>query len=161
MRKPHARARRYRSWRVSGGTLGGALLQTAVVAAPGQPATPVAPAPAKPPLSAPANAAPQAVPPPDCTQGLTPAEIEGPYYKPGSPARVSLLEPGMAGTPITLTGLVLTRSCQPIAGAWLDFWQANAQGEYDNRGYTLRGHQVTDANGQYTLKTILPGRYPG
>jgi protocatechuate 3,4-dioxygenase beta subunit len=67
----------------------------------------------------------------------------------------------MAGTPITLTGRVLTRRCQPMAGAWLDFWQANAQGQYDNHGYTLRGHQVTDAQGQYTLQTILPGRYPG
>ena len=134
MRKPRARAQRYRGGRVAGATLGSALLLTAVAAAPGQPATPVAPAPATLPLSGPAPSAPQAVPPPDCTQGVTPAEIEGPYYKPRSPERVSLLEPGMAGTQMTLTGLVLTRRCQPIAGAWLEFWQANAEGEYDNRG---------------------------
>jgi protocatechuate 3,4-dioxygenase beta subunit len=67
----------------------------------------------------------------------------------------------MTGVRITVTGTVLTQRCQPIAGAWLDFWQANAQGEYDNRGYTLRGHQLTDAKGRYALETILPGRYPG
>jgi protocatechuate 3,4-dioxygenase beta subunit len=29
---------------------------------------------------------------------------------------------------------VLTTDCTPIAHAVLDFWQANAQGEYDNNG---------------------------
>ena len=50
---------------------------------------------------------------------------------------------------------------QPVANALLDFWQANASGAYDNSGYTLRGHQYTDANGYYTLTTIQPGLYPG
>ena len=67
----------------------------------------------------------------------------------------------MAGTRMIVTGYVLTRDCKPIAGAWLDFWQADDQGEYDNTGYTLRGHQFTDAIGRYTLATILPGLYPG
>lgn len=161
MSQQHACARQYLGWRVAGGTLGAALMVTVIAAEPSQPFTPVAPSSAKPPISAPANSTPRAIPPPDCAQGITPAEIEGPYYKLRSPERVSLLEPGMAGIKITLTGLVLSRSCQPIAGAWLDFWQANDQGDYDNRGYTLRGHQFTDANGQYTLQTILPGRYSG
>jgi protocatechuate 3,4-dioxygenase beta subunit len=48
-----------------------------------------------------------------------------------------------------------------MAGALLDFWQCDAKGEYDNRGNTLRGHQFTDAQGRYSLETILPGVYPG
>lgn len=161
MRQQHARARRYLGWFVAGGTLGTTLILVALAAEPGQPSIPVVPVPDKPPISASANPASKAVPPPDCTQGITPAQIEGPYYKPRSPERTSLLEPGMAGVKMTLIGSVLSRSCQPIAGAWLDFWQANDRGDYDNRGYTLRGHQFTDAQGQYTLQTILPGRYPG
>jgi protocatechuate 3,4-dioxygenase beta subunit len=43
----------------------------------------------------------------------------------------------------------------------LDFWQANARGQYNNSGFTLRGHQYTDANGYYHLETIVPGLYPG
>ncbi|MBV9543351.1 MAG: hypothetical protein JOY61_03130, partial [Chloroflexi bacterium] len=50
---------------------------------------------------------------------------------------------------------------EPVANALLDFWQANASVTYDNSGYTLRGHQYTDANGTYTLTTIVPGLYPG
>lgn len=60
-----------------------------------------------------------------------------------------------------LLGVVQTRSCQPVAGAKVDIWQADAKGSYDNSGYTLRGHVRTDANGQYKIETILPGEYPG
>ncbi len=91
----------------------------------------------------------------------TPALTEGPYFKANSPERTSLLVPGVTGTKLTLTGYVLTANCQPIAHALLDFWQANAQGQYDNSGFTLRGHQFTDAKGYYHLETIVPGLYPG
>ena len=62
---------------------------------------------------------------------------------------------------MTLSGYVLTADCKPVAHALLDFWQANAQGQYDNAGYTLRGHLYSDANGRYQLVTINPGLYPG
>lgn len=86
---------------------------------------------------------------------------EGPYFKAGSPERNSLLDAGVSGTKLVLTGYVLTPDCKPIAHALLDFWQANASGQYDNSGYKLRGHQFTDANGRYQLTTIVPGLYPG
>ena len=92
---------------------------------------------------------------------LTPALTEGPYFKAGSPERTSLLDAGMPGTKLTITGYVLTPDCQPIAGAVLDFWQADSQGNYDNSGFTLRGHQFTDQSGYYQLETVVPGLYPG
>src|SRR5207244_3280215 len=58
-------------------------------------------------------------------------------------------------------GQVLTQDGTPVANALLDFWQADASGNYDNSGYNLRGHQYTDANGYYTLTTVEPGLYPG
>jgi protocatechuate 3,4-dioxygenase beta subunit len=100
---------------------------------------------------------------PACTSPavLTPAQTEGPYYTPNTPERTSLLEPGMGGTKVIVTGYVLTTDCQPIANAWLDFWQADDQGVYDNAGYRLRGHLFTAEDGRYTLETIVPGEYPG
>jgi protocatechuate 3,4-dioxygenase beta subunit len=92
---------------------------------------------------------------------LTPALTEGPYFKAGSPERTSLLEPGMAGTKLVLTGYVLTADCKPVAHALIEFWQADANGQYDNSGYTLRGHQYTDDSGRYQLETVVPGEYPG
>jgi protocatechuate 3,4-dioxygenase beta subunit len=92
---------------------------------------------------------------------LTPAQTAGPFFKPRSPERKSLIEPGMAGTRIVLDGRVLSTRCKPVAGALLDFWQADAAGLYDNAGYTLRGHQFSDGQGRYRLETIVPGIYSG
>ncbi len=91
----------------------------------------------------------------------TPRQTEGPYFTPNSPKRTSLLEAGMAGMPLVVTGMVLTRGCQPVANALVDFWQCDDDGNYDNSGYRLRGHQFTDAKGVYRLETIVPGLYPG
>ena len=86
---------------------------------------------------------------------------EGPYYKANPPQNAVLRTTGVAGTPLTLTGYVVSKSCQPIANAKLDFWQADGNGSYDNSGYTLRGWQLTDASGAYRLETVIPGLYPG
>mgnify|MGYP000002783158 CR=1 FL=1 len=91
----------------------------------------------------------------------TPAQTEGPYYTPNSPERASLLEAGMAGTVMILSGAVLKTDCQPVARALVDFWHADDAGVYDNVGYKLRGHQFTDDQGRYTLETVVPGLYPG
>jgi protocatechuate 3,4-dioxygenase beta subunit len=98
------------------------------------------------------------LPAPTC-DGLTQSQTEGPYYKSDTPARNSFLEEGLLGTRLVLVGYVLDENCQPLPDAWLDFWQADADGEYDNAGYRLRGHQFTDAQGRYYLDTILPGLY--
>ena len=95
------------------------------------------------------------------TQTLTVAQTEGPYFKTNSPERTSLVDDTTQGTLLTITGQVLAADGTPVANALVDFWQANATGAYDNSGYNLRGHQYTDANGYYTLTTVVPGLYPG
>lgn len=102
-------------------------------------------------------------PTPACHDGDVPTrpEIEGPFFKPASPLRGDLREPGMAGRPVELAGFVLTRSCRPVAGALVDLWHADDQGDYDNKGFHLRGHQFADAKGHYAFRTIVPGLYPG
>jgi protocatechuate 3,4-dioxygenase beta subunit len=101
---------------------------------------------------------------PACDDGdedPTLAQTEGPYFSPGSPLRRSLLAPGLKGTRLTLTGRVLSTRCRPVPRALLSFWQCDARGVYDNVGFRLRGHQLTDARGRYRLETIVPGIYPG
>lgn len=101
-------------------------------------------------------------PTPACGSGLaTPAQTPGPFYTPNSPQRQSLLEADTVGERLVLTGQVLTTGCGAIANCLVDVWQTNAQGEYDNDGYHLRGHQFTDSEGRYWLETIVPGQYPG
>jgi Dioxygenase len=69
---------------------------------------------------------------PACHDGdeATLRQTEGPFFKPSSPERAELIEKGMAGQPIELVGFVLSRACKPLAGALLDFWQADDKGRY-------------------------------
>ena len=93
--------------------------------------------------------------------GPTPEQTEGPYYTPDTPKRTNLVEPGVAGERLVIAGTVLSTACRPIAGALLDFWQADGDGEYDNEGFRLRGHQFSDRRGRFVLTTVVPGLYPG
>lgn len=134
--------------------------------------TEVAALPTETPLPSPAAVTPTAQPadlfaanfitlPAPVCGGLTPEQTEGPYYTPNTPERNLLFEPGMTGERLIVVGYVLDPNCQPIPNTWLDFWQSDANGVYDNSGYLLRGHQFSDAQGRYFLETVLPGEYPG
>jgi protocatechuate 3,4-dioxygenase beta subunit len=109
-----------------------------------------------------AAAAPLA-PTPQCHDGdaATARQTEGPFFKPSSPERADLIEPGSRARPVELSGQVLTRSCRPVARALVDLWHADERGAYDNAGFRYRGHLFTDAEGRYRFRTIVPAVYPG
>lgn len=89
---------------------------------------------------------------------LTTSDIEGPFYIPGSPQTIKLSPPGANGTILFITGTVYARDCvTPIANAVVDVWHANDGGGYENNNY--RGIIYTDAAGNYSYETVLPGKY--
>jgi protocatechuate 3,4-dioxygenase beta subunit len=92
-------------------------------------------------------------------RALTPTQIEGPYWKPNSPARQKLREADTKGEPITVIGTVYNEAGKPIEGAWLDFWHCDGAAFYDNKGYRLRGHQFTGPDGKFRLETVIPSEY--
>lgn len=97
-------------------------------------------------------------PTPSCDDGdETPSVTEGPFFSSGSPERTSIRDGD--GTALVVTGTVLGTDCRALAGAKLDFWQANGDGQYDNTGYEFRGHQFTNDAGAYRLETIVPPSY--
>ncbi len=102
-------------------------------------------------------------PTPDCDDGDGPThdQIEGPYFKPDSPLRTSLVTAGTPGVRLTVSGYVFGRACKPLPGVLLDFWQADTNGAYDMSGFGFRGHQFTDTSGAFTLSTVVAGLYPG
>lgn len=91
---------------------------------------------------------------------ITPRQTEGPFFKTDTPRRISLIE-GKPAHRLVLEGQVLSPQCRPVPNALLDFWHADEQGAYDNKGFRYRGHQYTDAQGRYRLETIVPAEYPG
>jgi protocatechuate 3,4-dioxygenase beta subunit len=96
---------------------------------------------------------------PQTPPGLTAPVEEGPYYKGGSPERKKITADNTVGKKLIVEGTVRDKDGKPIPHAWLDFWQADGTGEYDNRGFVLRGHQYTDAQGRYRLETVRPREY--
>jgi catechol 1,2-dioxygenase len=74
--------------------------------------------------------------------------------------------PDEPGEPLILSGSVKTPDGQPIAGALLDVWQADATvpGSYSNihpgqPDFNLRGKLHTDEHGRFELTTIRPAPY--
>jgi len=95
---------------------------------------------------------------PSCDDNPTPRQIEGPFYSPQTPRRSKLID-GLKGEILVLEGRVLSTTCQPLANAIVDLWSCDAAGEYDNAGFKLRGHQITDAQGRFRFETLVPGSY--
>ena len=95
----------------------------------------------------------------ECDGIVTLAKEEGPFYKSGSPERNVIAGPGTPGKKFIVEGYVFNKDCQPMELVWLDFWQADGNGQYDNSGYNLRGHQYTDESGRYRLETVRPVEY--
>ena len=94
----------------------------------------------------------------DCDPTTT--DIEGPYYTPNAPERNKLSPEGAPGSVLFLTGTVYYNDCMtPIPAANLDVWQADDGGAYDNIGFNYRGQFNADSMGNYSMETVLPGKY--
>jgi protocatechuate 3,4-dioxygenase beta subunit len=118
------------------------------------------------------SATPTATPSPaGAACAVAPTETIGPYPSLADFVRSDIRE-GRSGLPVVLTITVVNANsaCSPVAGAVVDIWQCDAQGQYsqyaqpgyDGRGATfLRGIQTTDASGRVTFTTVYPGWYAG
>lgn len=104
---------------------------------------------------------------------VTPRDQLGPFYQRNAPEQSELCASGTGGkTRLVVTGRVLGVDCKPLAGALVEVWHADANGDYSGfntsaRGRTddaqclLRASVKTDAEGRYSFSTIVPAEYPG
>ena len=101
--------------------------------------------------------------------GGTPRTIEGPLYVAGAPICESECrmddgsEEGVA-TVMFLEGQVFDLRGQPLAGATVDVWHANTKGTYSffdpsQSEYNLRRRIISDAEGRYRARSIVPSGY--
>ena len=101
--------------------------------------------------------------------GGTPRTIEGPLYVAGAPlsegeARMDDGSEDEVGTVMFLEGQVFDSYGQPLPGATVDLWQANTRGTYSffdpsQSEYNLRRRIITDAQGRYRARSIVPFGY--
>lgn len=99
--------------------------------------------------------------------GGTPRTIEGPLFVEGAPLTdgyASLNRAGDVGEPLIMSGTVFDADGQPVAGAVIDVWHANAQGSYsifdpNQPPFNLRAKIRTGSDGRYAFDTIMPVGY--
>ncbi len=109
---------------------------------------------------------------------VTPGTVSGPFYpllnKPADrDADLTVIKgrkERAQGQVLQVVGQVFNIKRTPVKGVQVELWQANAAGRYDHpadpntapldpnfQGY---GVAVTDGEGRYRFKTIMPGAYP-
>ncbi|QTF92173.1 catechol 1,2-dioxygenase [Halomonas sp. BM-2019] len=100
--------------------------------------------------------------------GGTPRTIEGPLYVAGAPVAEgeARLDDGSDTTSevMWLTGQVRDVNGNPIAGAQVEVWHANAKGGYSffdpsQSQYNLRRTITADSDGRYRARSIIPSGY--
>lgn len=107
----------------------------------------------------------------------TPDQTEGPFY-PVAPqsdtnwdlTRIEGRTQEALGERLYVVGQVTDQDCVPVAGALVEIWQACESGRYSHpgdtsglaldRNFQYWGRVLTDTNGEYKFKTIIPGDYP-
>ncbi len=114
--------------------------------------------------------------------GLTPKQTQGPFY-PTRDQRLNALDsdtdltkiPGRfaraKGQIVVVEGVVQDQNCKPVPGALVEIWQACESGRYNHPNdpntsvpldpdFQYWGQMKTNANGEYSFRTIIPGAYP-
>ncbi|MBB3676193.1 dioxygenase [Modestobacter versicolor] len=100
--------------------------------------------------------------------GATEATVLGPFHMTESPVRANGDTIDLVGgrEPCVVTGRVLTTAGEPLPGASVDVWQADADGFYDVQRPDVqppgngRGLFTTDAEGRFWFTTVVPSYYP-
>lgn len=100
--------------------------------------------------------------------GGTPRTIEGPLYVPGAPESVGYAEletePEVGAERLYMQGQVRDEDGKPVPNAKVEVWHCNLKGMYSmfdtsQPPYNLRRSIITDENGRYRFKSILPVGY--
>ena len=100
-------------------------------------------------------------------KGGTPRTIEGPLYVVGAPevqGEARLDDGTQPGEIVVMSGVVRDEKGQPIPGAKVEVWHANHLGNYSyfdksQSAFNLRRTIVTDAQGRYKFRSIMPVGY--
>jgi hydroxyquinol 1,2-dioxygenase len=99
------------------------------------------------------------------SEKATPATVLGPFHIDGSPPAGfgHDMSEGIPGTPLFITGTVTDTDGNPLPGAILDVWQADADGAYEAQldvdEARLRAKYQARPDGTYCVRTIAPLGY--
>ncbi len=103
----------------------------------------------------------------DKPQGCTEATVFGPFHVEGAPRyeNGADIANGAAGEPCLVRGRVLGLAGEPVPGATIEVWQADARGNYDVQYEGLGHHQARGVlhagpDGRFEFRSVLAESYP-
>ncbi len=114
----------------------------------------------------------------NCGLGKTPPQVKGPFYpvvdqldKDSDLVQVDGAAAIAVGQIVVIDGTVTNQNCLPVEGVLVEIWQACHTGRYNHPSdpntqvaldpnFQYWGKAVTDKNGFYRFRTIIPGSYP-
>jgi protocatechuate 3,4-dioxygenase alpha subunit len=97
---------------------------------------------------------------------ITPSQTIGPFFKYGLdwPGGENLFPESAPGRRIRVGGVLTDHKGQPVPDALIEFWQADASGQFGparNGATGGFGRVPTDPSGRYAINTVFPGRVAG
>lgn len=112
-----------------------------------------------------------------CLKSKTPAQTEGPFYPVVDQIDIDAdlilvkgSEKEASGKIVIIEGKLSDQHCRPIQGALVEIWQACESGRYNHPSdpntapldpnFQYWGKAVTDTQGKYRFRTVIPGSYP-
>lgn len=105
----------------------------------------------------------------DAKDAATASAILGPFFRHDAPVleNEATIVHGVDDGKVTYMHGVVTdlKTKKPVAGAWIDVWQASTNGLYEQQDanqveHNLRGKFKTDENGRYAFYCLRPTPYP-
>jgi hydroxyquinol 1,2-dioxygenase len=103
----------------------------------------------------------------DKPQGCTEATVFGPFHVEGAPhyENGADIANGASGEPCLVRGRVLGLGGEPVPGATIEVWQADAKGNYDVQYEGLDHHQArgvlrSGPDGRFAFRSVLAESYP-
>lgn len=113
----------------------------------------------------------------EACRATTPQQPKGPFYpvvdqldKDSDLVAVTGKNSVARGEVVIVEGQVIDQNCRPVAGVLVEIWQACESGRYDHPSdpntapldpnFQYWGKAISDSQGNYRFRTIIPGAYP-